>query len=98
MIVCDIVKVLEYNNYEIKSGNKSYHVMFEFYNVKKPDVGDRILIHEKLLDINWSGYTQPYAFELDKVLLPKHVMLNDDREYIVLGTGGKNFVMKRVYG
>ena len=61
-------------------------------------VGDKILIHEKLVDVNWSGYTQPYAFELNQTMLPKQVMLNNDVEFVVLGSGNKNFVLKRIYG
>lgn len=98
MIVCDIVKVLPYNTFELKSSNKTFRVMLEFYNIGNPKVGDKILIHEKLVDVNWSGYTQPYAFELNQTMLPKQVMLNNDAEFVVLGSGSKNFVLKRIYG
>ena len=99
MIVCLIEKVLEYNVYELKSQNKKQKTVLEFYGLnRRPEVGDKILIHENLLDINWPYYTQPYAFELKLDMTPYHVMALNKEEFIVLGFKGKNYVLKRVYG
>lgn len=98
MIACEIEKVADFGSYVLKSGAKRFKVVLEFYGVTKPKVNDKILINERLLDINWEGYTQPYAFGLIGKVTPKQVMSANNPEYIVLGTAGKNFVLKRMYG
>lgn len=98
MIVCEIEKVLPYGTYEIKAGSKRYSLVLEFYGVAKPKAADKLLIHEILLDKNWEGYTQPYAFELKQGVKPELVMEANYKEYIVLGVKGKNYVLKRIYG
>ena len=98
MIVCEIEKIADFGCYVLKSGIKRFQVVLDFYGINKPKVRDKILINERLLDIYWEGYTQPYCFELINNIKPNQVLSVNDTEYIVLGTLGKNFVLKRVYG
>lgn len=98
MIACIFEKELEFNAYILKSDNKKYELCFEFYGVKKPKVGDKILINEKLLNINSPMFSQPYAFELDNETKAQDVKLENLTEYIVLNINKKNYVLKRVYG
>ena len=63
MIICEITKVLPHGAFELKSGAKEFHVVLEFYGVDMPQVKDKLLIHEKLLDPHWKAYKQPYAFQ-----------------------------------
>ena len=98
MIICDIEKVLEYGAFQLKCGSRRYQLVLEFHGVRKPKAADKLMIHEKLFNLKWEGYTQPYAFELVNDLTPKQVMMANDEEYIVLGSQGKNYVMKRIYG
>ena len=65
---------------------------------KKPKVGDKILIHEKLLDKKSNVYTQPYAFEKQEHLDPNYVRELNDTEFIVVGNNDKHYAFKRIYG
>lgn len=98
MIVCEIKKVLPYNTYELKAGDSVFNTVLEFYGVTKPSVADKLMIHEKLFNTKWQGYSQPYAFEVVEDMTPNEVKNLNHCEFIVLGSKGKNYVLKRVYG
>lgn len=97
MIVLKIEKINEYNNYFLKdnSSNKNYSLYLEFYGVEKPVVGSEIAINEKLLNPNYEGFAQPYAFELCKDLTS---LDKNNAEYIALNIKNKKYVLKRIYG
>ena len=98
MIICEVTKVLQHGAFELKSDSKEFHVVLEFYGVNTPQVGDKILIHEKLLDQHWEGYKQPYAFQVITDVYPKQVLAENSTEFIVLGTKTDNYTLKRIYG
>ena len=98
MIVCMFKQILENNNYIIADSQNNYEVMFEFYGVNKPQIGDKILIHKGLLDQESPNYTQPYAFKLIQEFDLNKIKQKNDAEYIVLQTNKNSFVLKRVYG
>ena len=98
MISCVFEKILNYNTYILKTENQEHELVFEFYGINKPKVGDKILIHEDLLNKTLDIYTQPYAFELQKGIKASIFKEKNDADYITLKLTGKNYVLKRVYG
>ncbi len=95
MKVFNIVNVGEFGKFSLaQKDSKAVHsLIMEFYGIPAPEVGDSILINEKLLDKNYEGYAQPYAFKLDG-----GAIRNEDTEKIAVHKQGKNYVLKRVYG
>ena len=98
MVALTIKEVNQYGKYVLVGENISINLVLEFYNTKKPKVGDKILIHEKLLNKNSSLFTQPYSFEINQEYKPEEIKNMDDMEYAVLKSGGKYVSLKRVYG
>lgn len=95
MKVFNIVNVGEFGKFSLaqKDSKVVHSLIMEFYGIPAPEVGDSILINEKLLDKNYEGYAQPYAFKLDG-----GAIRNEDTEKIAVHKQGKNYVLKRVYG
>lgn len=98
MISCEFKEVLEFNTYILNCGEKTFELMLELYGVDKPQLGDNIIIHEELLDVNSKYYTQPYAFEVKNSLDLKKVKEENNKEFIILQINNKNYVLKRIYG
>lgn len=97
MVILEISSVNLYNNYYLldKKNNKAYSLYLEFYGVDKPKVGDSLAINEKLLDKNYEGYCQPYAF----ILCENENKINvNNTEKIALNCGNKKYILKRIYG
>ena len=92
-----IIGLDEYNRYHLinEDTNETYFLFLEFYGIKTPPAGSIIAIDERLLNPNFEGFCQPYAFKLcqDKTSMPKN-----DSEYIALKTGNFSYVLKRIYG
>lgn len=97
MVILEISSVNLYNNYNLldKKNNKTYSLYLEFYGIDKPKVGDCLAINEKLLDRNYEGYCQPYAFKLCE---NENKINANDIEKIALNLGNKKYVLKRIYG
>lgn len=95
MKILNVVNVGKFGRFDfVDKNSKTVHsLIMEFYDIPTPEVGDCILINEKLLDKNYEGYAQPYAFKFDG-----GAMKNDDIEKIAVHKHGKNYVLKRVYG
>lgn len=98
MINCEVVEVLPYNTYVLKSKNNTYHQMLEFYEIDNPKVGDKIVLHEELLNVKSDVYTQPYAFLFDKDLKIEKIRESDFIDYAILKINDKDSLLKRVYG
>jgi len=98
MISCLIKEILDYNAYKLRTKDKEYNLVLEFYGVDKPNVGDMLLIHELLLDPKWENYTQPYAFEVKTDVSLKKIKDDNNEEFIVLRTRNKNYALRRIYG
>ena len=78
--------------------NKEYKLIFDFYGVEKPNIGDEILIHETLLDKTSKNYTQPYFFEVIEDFDVKLLEKTEYSSYIALRIKNKIYTLKRVYG
>ena len=89
--------VLDNNAYVISREKEKHEVVFEFVGIDAPKKGDKIIIHQDLLNKYSASYTQPYAFELAEVN-PKVVTEGNDREYIIISTDNKIYTLKRIYG
>lgn len=95
-LVLKVVRINKYNEFILqdKDSKKEYSLILEFYGIDKPKVNDVLFLNEKLVDKNYEGYSQPYAFE----------MLNDDDnnlngiDIVGLVSKGKKYILKRVYG
>ena len=98
MVTCIFEKILDYNTYICKCGDKELEIMIEFIGIDKPNVGDKMLIHEDLLDTKLKHYTQPYTFIYLEDYEPILVQENEDKEYIILRINDENFSLKRIYG
>lgn len=97
MKMLKILQKLQYNAYilEEKETKKHYELSLEFYDGVNAEVGDYLLLDERLLDSTYEGYSMPYAFgkcgETEKF-----VKTNPD--YAVLHKDKINITLKRLYG
>lgn len=98
MVALTIKEVNQYGKYVLVGQNVKTDLIFEFIKINTPKVGDKVLIHEKLLNKNSSFFTQPYSFEINQEYKPEEIKNMDDMEYAVLKSGGKYIPLKRVYG
>ena len=87
----------EYVLKEQKSG-KTHTLTFVFYDVKAPEVGNLVQIHEKLLDKNSKEFSQPYYFgDLDDPT-GRAVERLKDEEIVCLHMNGEKVICKRLFG
>ena len=100
MVKLTFEKVEDNNFYVLKDENGNMHeLVLEFYGLSVLlSNGDKILMHEALLNRNSPKYTQPYAFELDFKTASEAVLKDELEDNIILRVSGKNFVLKRIYG
>ena len=98
MIIGKVKKALNYNEYVIVFDGKDYNMVFEILGTDGLQEGDKILLHEKLLDRKWAGYTQPYAFAVAKGSDAELVKMKNDAEFIAIKHKDENIVLKRIYG
>lgn len=97
MLTLKFVKIEEHNRYLLEDENKNkYSLVLEFYGLDKPKIDDVITLDNRLLDKNFEGYAQPYAFEIIK-------SKNDYDEkrkidYAILTINGKQLPIRRIYG
>ncbi len=82
---------------DMESGAK-IELMLEFFKINKPQLKDKILIEDSLLDVNSIYFVQPYSFELSSEFEPRQVRDRNMKEFIVLNRSNKNYVLKRIYG
>lgn len=91
-----ILKINKYNEFILQDqdSKKEYSLILEFYGINKPKINDILLLDERLLDKNYKGYSQPYAFEKfndsDKNL--------NETDLVGLVSKDKKYILKRVYG
>ena len=96
----ELIELKDYNVCvfkDIESGAK-IELMLEFFKINKPQLKDKILIEDSLLDVNSIYFVQPYSFELSSEFKPKQVRDENMKEFIVLNRLNKNYVLKRIYG
>ena len=94
-----IVELLPYGQYILQDakGEKQSLIM-EFYIDEQPAVGDKLIIHEMLLDRTSPSFCQPYAFgKLEDGHGRSKIQLQES-ELIALHTKTGDFVLKRIYG
>ena len=92
-----IFKQILENSYILSDGKNEIELMLEFYPQIQILIGDKILMHEKLLDRNSKYYTQPYAFEITN--FPNELVKEkNSSEYIVISSNNKMITLKRIYG
>ena len=97
MVILEIESVNQFNNYTLKDkkNNKSYNLYMEFYGIQKPVNGSSIALNEFLLNPNYEGYSQPYAFKLCE---NENSLNLNDTEKIALKTNTNKYILKRLYG
>ena len=78
--------------------SKEYSLRLGFYDIEKPEEGDEIMLHKKLLDRSYEGYAQPYFFAPIDSKFGKSKENLQDEEIIGLVKEGKTDILKRVYG
>ena len=69
-----------------------------FVGISKPNVGDKILIHNSLIDRTNENFTQPYVFRLCDEVDIKEIKRRNHPEYIGVKVYEKYYCMKRIYG
>ena len=97
-MICVVKEVLKYNQYLLESEKGELVQSIELYGMPKICVGDCININNKLLDVNFLGYTQPYAFELLNMDEQFEINQENEIEYISIMHDNKEYWLKRVYG
>ena len=98
MLHCEIKEILENNVYVLNFNGKMSKLVLEFYGINKPKVGDKLAIHENLLDKNSSEYTQPYSFMFVREIISKNIKELEDKNFILAKIENKVCLLKRVYG
>lgn len=83
---------------EDENGNK-YEILLDFLDIStKLCEGDTIYINEQLLDDNYVGYSDFYAFgHLDNGYGKENISLEDE-DVIILLVGNEKIYLKRLYG
>lgn len=99
MILLEINKTNK-NLYTMKDkyGN-TYELTLMFWDIEsRPNVGDYIYMNEQLLNDSYEGYSTFYTFgDLNNAYGKTNIKLNDI-DVIKLGMGGKEVLLKRLYG
>ena len=87
-----IIEIGEFNTYIIKDDitSKSLSIMLEFYGVDAK-IGDFLSIDERLLNTNFDGYSQPYAFEVVSKIC-------DGADFAILENSSEIYPLRRIYG
>ncbi len=96
-----IISINKNNEYVLQSekSKKRYTLMLEFYDVEKPQIGDRLLISKTLLDKNSQLFCQPYAFAAaDKSVIDNFAQNYSNDDIVVLSNLNKNIILQRIYG
>lgn len=91
-----VLKINEYNNFLLKDvqTEKVYSLFLEFYNVPDIEVSDTIFLNKNLLNPQFEGFAQPYAFEL----FLGNVDEKNNLEYAIYCKKNKKYILKRIYG
>lgn len=97
MVKCRVEKVLQYNQYELKFGDKKQILTIELYNFDKLNVGENIFIANNLLDKNNRDFCSLYAFEPSKIDL-NEVKWLPETDFLVVERQRKKYLLKRIYG
>ncbi len=96
MVVLEIKSYdgLTYCCYDRKN-KKNYDLIFEFYFMDAPVVGDKISLSENLLDEKYEGYCQPYAF---KPVKNGEYNEKEKVDFAMLETKKGRTLLRRIYG
>lgn len=96
--VMKIESVGEYGQFTLVDENGEKHVLlFEFYQTPPLEKGDKIMIDEVLLDRQYEGFVQPYAFEkTTKGEILKNKAPLEEIGYIE--KQGEKIVIRRIFG
>ena len=78
---------------------KEYIFTFEFHNLEKePAIGNNIYIADELLNDNYRGYSDFYAFGPLNSQYGRVITNENDPDIIVLDMDNKQIYLKRLYG
>lgn len=96
------LEIVNKNNYEYKfkdeRGN-NYILDLEFLDIKgKPEIGDYIYMHEKLLNPKYEGYNTSYTFGSLGNKYGKENIVIGDVDIIKFVIDKKEIYLKRLYG
>ena len=96
MVILEIKKFdgITYSCFD-KKNNKIYHMIFEFYFMNAPIVGDKISLSENLLDEKYEGYCQPYAFKPAK---NSEYSEKEKVDFAMLENKNGRTLLRRIYG
>lgn len=91
-----VVQLKPYNQYVLldEASQKTFSLVLEFYGVRSPQINDILVLNEKLLDQNFEGYCEPYAF----APLEDGDKIRDKSELSGLICSGEKYILKRIYG
>ncbi len=95
----EITKKSKFGAYFLKDTKtkKEYELIFQFFGIE-PQIGDKLLIFEELLNKKYEGFCQPYAFEACKNTLEDFFKSENEEDFAVLSHNGKKTLLKRIYG
>lgn len=100
MVSLEIIKI-EKSNYTLldRNTNKTYTKVLEFYDLASPlKVGDKIAMHQELLDEKYSGFSWSYAFGNLENDAGRIVSSREDIDAVAVMQGDKITLLKRLYG
>ena len=97
MITLKILKIEKNNKYLLEDEKlNKYNLFLEFYGIDNPKIDDTISFDKKLLDMDFEGYAQPYAFEVIKE--SNDYDKSKKLDYAILTKNGKQLPLRRIYG
>ena len=79
--------------------NRNYVHSFEFSGLKRPlEVGDQIIMHKELLDVNYAEYSNHYTFGSINEIYGREITSTANIDAIGIKQGKDIISLKRFYG
>ncbi len=96
----EVVEAKEYSRYVFKNleDESKSELIIVLYLVEKLKVGDKLLLHENLLNRKSEEFVETVYFEPTKEFSPKEIRDKNLKEFAVLNRNKKNIALKRIYG
>lgn len=92
--------IQEYGLYILKDTNSDneFEIVLDFHKMDKAQIGDIFVMHNDYLFKTSEFFSKMYSFEPAKEITAKNVIDDNLRDFIVLGSHKKNYVLRRIYG
>ena len=98
MISLTIKDVLKHKEYRVHTKTTDFMIYLDIYGLNLLNTGDKLMLHEDLLDESNENYTMPLFFEINKEKTAKEIKQENNKEFGVIRTNGKTLAIKRIYG